>query len=89
MPAGSPSAVLRAAGAGMSGFMATASAATRPAISPYEIWQRLMTPDHPGWAKNVLLVIVWMFVLAVLIGPLERWLVQRRNPSRRRQTPGW
>ncbi len=44
-------------------------------------WREFMVPDHPGWAKNVLLIIIWMFVAAVLIGPLYRYFRSRRRSA--------
>ncbi len=53
------------------------------ALAPH-LWRKFMVPDHPGWAKNVLLIIIWMFVAAVLIGPLYRYFrVRRRTASGR------
>ena len=46
-------------------------------------------PADADWAKTVLLIVVWMFVLAAIVGPLELWVTQRRQPTRNRRTPGW
>lgn len=54
--------------------------AVTQALSSHQ-WHQLMVPDHPGWAKNVLLIIIWMFVAAVLIGPLYRYFRSRRRST--------
>ena len=50
------------------------------ALSSHQ-WRKFMLPDHPSWAKNVLLIIIWMFVAAVLIGPLYRYFRSRRRSA--------
>ncbi|NNM87531.1 MAG: hypothetical protein HKL95_03330 [Phycisphaerae bacterium] len=42
-------------------------------------WNEMNVPQHSAWAKNVLLIVVWMLVLAVLTGPLVKY-VARRQP---------
>ncbi len=46
-------------------------------------WRHYMVPDHPGWAKNVLLIFIWMFVIAVLVGPLYRYFRGRKRSNAR------
>jgi len=46
------------------------SSTTGPATQPY-----------PAWFRFALLLIVWMFVAAVLIGPIERHFSQRREAT--------
>lgn len=64
----------------------TAHAASRqklpPALRPRPTWDQMNVPQHSAWAKNVLLIVVWMFVLAVLAGPLVRYLANRKPTPR-------
>ena len=46
-------------------------------------------PADAGWAKTVLLVVVWMFVLAAILGPLERWWSQRHRLEKDSRASGW
>ena len=41
-------------------------------------WNEMNVPQHSAWAKNVLLIVVWMFVLAVLTGPLVKYVASRQ-----------
>ncbi|HTV47106.1 MAG TPA: hypothetical protein VMG59_01550 [Phycisphaerae bacterium] len=53
-------------------FLAAADSSSAPAT---------VNTIHPAWFRYVLLVIVWMFVAAVLIGPIEHHFSQRRESS--------
>jgi predicted PurR-regulated permease PerM len=48
-----------------------------------------MVPAEAAWARYVLLAIVWFFVLAVLTGPVERWLRARKTRDLPRSRPRW
>ncbi len=48
-----------------------------------------MVPAEAAWARYVLLAIVWFFVLAVLTGPVERWLRARKTRDVPRSRPRW
>ena len=48
-----------------------------------------MVPPEAAWARYVLLAIVWFFVLAVLTGPVERWLRARKTRDLPRSRPRW
>ncbi len=41
-------------------------------------WNEMNVPQHSAWARNILLIVVWMFVLAVLAGPLVKYAAGRR-----------
>ncbi len=41
-------------------------------------WNQMNVPQHSAWAKNVLLIVVWIFVLAVLMGPLVKYAANRK-----------
>ncbi len=62
----------------------TASVVARPAhLEPpltraKPTWNEMNVPQHSAWARNILLIIVWMFVLAVLAGPLVKYAASRR-----------
>jgi hypothetical protein len=48
-----------------------------------------VVPAEAAWARYVLLAIVWFFVIAVLTGPVERWLRSRKAGNLPRSRPRW
>ena len=48
-----------------------------------------IVPAEAAWARYLLLAIVWFFVIAVLTGPIERWLQSRKMPDIPRSKPRW
>lgn len=48
-----------------------------------------MVPAQTAWERYVLVAIVWFFVIAVLTGPVERWLRTRKTRDFPRSKPRW
>ncbi len=48
-----------------------------------------VVPVEAAWARYVLLAIIWFFVVAVLTGPIERWLQTHKNPDIPQSRPRW
>lgn len=48
-----------------------------------------VVPAEAAWARYLLLAIVWFFVIAVLTGPIERWLQSRKTGNLPRSKPRW
>lgn len=52
-------------------------------------WNQMNVPEHSAWAKNVLLIVVWMFVAAVLVGPLVKYTENRKPDPPRPNGESW
>ncbi len=52
-------------------------------------WNEMNVPQHSAWAKNFLLIVVWMFVLAVLAGPLVKYAANRKPLPRSPAGGAW
>ena len=55
-------------------FIFASLAGATPALAADSTAERAAIPLSTGWVEGFLLLIVWLFVAAVVIGPLIRYL---------------
>jgi|GEM_PF-3503236 hypothetical protein len=66
------------------------TSASRPVIEHLApVLHGPVVPAEAAWARYLLLAIVWFFVIAVLTGPVERWLRNRKNRNLPNPKPRW
>ncbi len=70
---------------------ATAPAeASQPAgAAVWQQWRELSVPHHAAWAQNVLVLIIWIFVIAALVGPVVVRFSRKPTEKRRPPSAGW
>jgi predicted secreted protein len=51
--------------------------------------QVIAVPKDPGWAKYVLLAVIWTLVIAAVIGPLHQVIQRKRLPADIIKFRGW
>ncbi len=68
---------------------ATAASSQPAGAAAWQQWRELSVPHHAAWAQNVLVAVIWIFVIAALLGPIVVRFSRKPAENRRPPSAGW